>query len=81
MVQHVHGAFRSIIQSTLWMDEITKSKAINKTDSMKRFISFPEALNDKKIIDDFYSNVRGNLFNLHTTYMTPFHFIFSLKMT
>lgn len=57
-MQHVHKAFRSIVQSTQWMDDVTKAKAINKTDSMKRFISFPESLRNKEEIDNYYSNVR-----------------------
>lgn len=58
IVKHVHRAFKSVIQSAQWMDDSTKLKAVNKTNSMKLKISFSDKLKEKEEIDNYYSEVR-----------------------
>lgn len=62
------------------MDEITKSKAINKTDSMKRYISFPDALFDKKRIDDLYANVSTNYLDTTRLYIISYFEVILLML-
>ena len=40
------------------MDDSTKLKAVNKTNSMKLKISFSDKLKEEEEIDNYYSDVR-----------------------
>ncbi|XKL62695.1 hypothetical protein PGB90_002528 [Kerria lacca] len=52
MVDNIREAFIKILNETTWMNSGTKEKALNKTNSMKMFVAFPDYLNFKDYIDN-----------------------------
>lgn len=42
------------------MDPMTKSKAVEKAESIVKYIAFPDELLDKEKVEKFYANVKSN---------------------
>lgn len=57
MVDNIRGVFKNILIQASWMDETTRERALNKTDSIKAIIGYPEFLADKQGLDKYYSTV------------------------
>lgn len=67
LVRRLQTEFISSLQNAMWMDETTRSLAIEKSEAMRSFIAYPEwLLNDTKIemaydgvklqLDDYLGN-------------------------
>lgn len=57
MMENIHWAFEKIVKELKWMDDVTKIKTMNKAQKMKIFIGYPEFLNDKTKLDEYYDDV------------------------
>ncbi len=57
MVDSIQLAFLENMETIEWMDEKSKTAAISKIKSMKKYIGFPRWLSNKNILEKYYENV------------------------
>lgn len=57
MVNDLKLVFEDDLKEVEWMDEKTKTQAINKLHSMSTLIGYPEELDDDQFLEDYYKNV------------------------
>ncbi len=84
MINHILKVFKEMINSSPWMDEITKTKALNKTNAMNRLIAFPDSIVTKEDLGEYYKGVsmssaelRGRKAN-DPEFLLTSHFLFWL---
>lgn len=73
MVKNIHNQFIKLLNNISWMDEQTKSIAIDKFEKIKYFILYPdELLNDTKIAEyhKTYNNLEFNNKNFFENFMS-----------
>uniref|UniRef100_A0A1I7WVX6 Peptidase_M13_N domain-containing protein n=1 Tax=Heterorhabditis bacteriophora TaxID=37862 RepID=A0A1I7WVX6_HETBA len=58
MIKLLRNSFVELVQQNSWMDEATKSVAIDKANSMIDNIGYPELTNDIQKLDEQYNEVR-----------------------
>ncbi len=58
MLQSIRTAFVDHISEVTWMDEETRTKAIDKADAIIQKIGYPDILDDAGKLDQYYENVR-----------------------
>lgn len=57
MTENIRSTFADKIKNLPWLDENTRSKAIQKLNSTKTNIGYPEWMNDSQKIDQYYDKV------------------------
>lgn len=57
MVTDIRNEFEDILKSVSWMDEKTRTNAIDKAKSMSTHIAYPDELLDNKKLEAFYEDV------------------------
>lgn len=57
MVNNIRSVFKNILIQASWMDEKTRERALNKTDSIRAIIGYPDFLADKQGLDKYYNRV------------------------
>lgn len=66
MVNKIVEEFKRTIETSSWMDESTKQKAIKRLESLKKVIGYDERLQDIAEVENFYSKLTkdfdGNFF-------------------
>ncbi len=68
MVADVRYAFGKVVEAAEWMDNDTRTVALEKSSTMRTYISHPLWLYNVSALDEFYASVR-------------FRFIYVLKNT
>ena len=56
-VQYIRKAFEFLAPHITWMDEETKSNALEKLRAMGQFIAYPDEFLDRSTMDDYYKGV------------------------
>ena len=54
MVAYIRNTFEALLPHIEWMDNDTKSNAIEKLQAMDQFIAYPEKMLDRTIMDEYY---------------------------
>ncbi|CAG7680942.1 unnamed protein product, partial [Allacma fusca] len=54
MVRHLKIAFKEMLETADWLDEFTKSKALDKITAMKEFIGYPDWLTNDTAVNDYF---------------------------
>merc|ERR1712020_730336 len=57
MIANIKSAFKSVIQEVKWMDQLTKFRALNKLQSMRNFIAYPDELTDEDTVTKHHSGL------------------------
>lgn len=57
MVLNLKQAFKSMIDDATWMDMADKATAKEKVDAINDFIGYPDWINDKIAVEDYYKGV------------------------
>lgn len=57
MISHLKNAFNRLVQESQWMDEETKTRALEKAAAMKEFVAYPEWIRNKTELTQFYHGV------------------------
>lgn len=57
MIGNLKEAFRLNIQELDWMDDETKSKALDKLNMTKEFIGYPDEILDQAILEELYKDL------------------------
>ena len=57
MIANIKSAFKKVVQDVEWMDQLTKSKALNKLQVMKNFIAYPDELTDEDTVTKHHSGL------------------------
>jgi predicted metalloendopeptidase len=57
LLEGIRQAFIESVPSLDWMDEATKASAIDKASKVTNRIGFPDFIQDKDLLDDYYSDV------------------------
>uniref|UniRef100_A0A915JE92 Peptidase M13 N-terminal domain-containing protein n=1 Tax=Romanomermis culicivorax TaxID=13658 RepID=A0A915JE92_ROMCU len=71
MITKIKSAFRSILSNgTTWMDDATKSAALEKLDAMKDNVGYPDMAIDDKKLDEYYENLTMEGLNKSSTYFS-----------
>lgn len=58
MVDDLYSAFNLIVQNSKWLDNETKEKALEKAEKMITLVGYPDFVNDPKLLDEYYANLR-----------------------
>lgn len=58
MIGDLTEAFIGILKESDWLDEQTRSKAIDKVDNMITLLGYPDFIENPKLLDRYYENVR-----------------------
>ena len=53
-VAYIRKTFEFLVPHISWMDQETKTKAIEKLRVMGQFIAYPDELLDREIMDNYY---------------------------
>ena len=56
-VQYIRKTFEFLVPHITWMDQETKSNALEKLRAMGQFIAYPDELLDRSIMDDYYKGM------------------------
>lgn len=56
-MNNIHKAFEKIVNELNWMDNITKTRTLNKAKQMRTLIGFPEFITDQIELDNYYADV------------------------
>ncbi len=57
MVQNIKNSLKRTISNADWMDPLTKLRALNKTDSIRALVAYPDSLSNSSFLDDHYNDV------------------------
>ena len=57
MLNDIHVAFRELLDSNDWMDDLSRQKAIVKADNIITLLGFPEYAANEDDLDKFYGNI------------------------
>lgn len=57
MINSIHNEFIRMLESTTWMDTITRNAAIEKAKAMNFFIGCPNELKENAKLDEYYQNL------------------------
>lgn len=57
MISHLKDAFNELVKKSQWMDEETKTRALEKAASMKEFVAYPDWIRNKTELTKFYYGV------------------------
>ncbi|KAL3283408.1 hypothetical protein HHI36_006553 [Cryptolaemus montrouzieri] len=61
IIKYIIAAFKRTIQDeTVWMDGITKARALEKADSLITHVAYAEELLDDETLEDMYSDIHVN---------------------
>lgn len=58
MVSDLQDAFQEVLNSSDWMDDDTKQKALYKAQQMVTLLGYPEYAEDAELLDKYYENLR-----------------------
>lgn len=58
MINNIKSSFKKVIDEVSWMDQLTKSKALQKLKAMTNFIAYPEELTNEKIVTQHHSGLK-----------------------
>ena len=57
MISNLREAFKSLVDEATWMDSDTKVIAKDKADFMVENIGFPDWINNRTALENYYSGV------------------------
>lgn len=57
MLDDIKEAFASLVSKTDWMDKLTKTETLQKSQKMKSEIGYPEWIFDEESLDGYYEGV------------------------
>ena len=66
MVNYITKAFNDILNTVDWMDEATRQRALEKSNSIYTSIAYPPELLDDSKVDEYYDGVSSIYINLNT---------------
>uniref|UniRef100_V5GXP8 Neprilysin-2 n=1 Tax=Anoplophora glabripennis TaxID=217634 RepID=V5GXP8_ANOGL len=58
MIKDIKNSFTEIMNQTTWMDEQSKTVAIQKINNLVTIMGYPDFVSNKTLLDRFYENVR-----------------------
>ncbi|KAJ8982592.1 hypothetical protein NQ317_005064 [Molorchus minor] len=58
MIRDLQSSFMEIIDEATWMDEESKTVAVQKVENMVTLLGYPDFADNKTLLDRFYENVR-----------------------
>lgn len=58
LVSDLKSTFRIMLKKIDWMDQATKSKALEKVNAMDSHVGYPQELLDDNVLEKYYSSVR-----------------------
>ncbi|KAG7158196.1 neprilysin-1-like isoform X2 [Homarus americanus] len=58
MVDDIRSAFKDLLAVNKWMDEDTKPKAVEKADTVSKFIAYPEWYGNTTALDTYYRGLQ-----------------------
>lgn len=61
MIENLREAFKSLVDEATWMDADTKVIAKDKADFMVENIGFPDWINNRTALENYYSGVSNKL--------------------
>ena len=56
-VEYIRKTFEYLVPHVSWMDQETKTKAIEKLRAMGQFIAYPDELRNRSIMDHYYKDL------------------------
>ena len=59
-VEYIRKTFEYLVPHVSWMDQETKTKAIEKLRAMGQFIAYPDELRNRSIMDHYYKGLYNN---------------------
>jgi len=65
MIENLREAFKSLVDEATWMDSDTKVIAKDKADFMVENIGFPDWINNRTALENYYSGVSNKLRAIH----------------
>ena len=78
-VQYIRKAFEFLAPHITWMDEETKSNALEKLRAMGQFIAYPDEFLDRSTMDDYYKGVLVMIHLLIDCSFNLFHNIITIN--
>lgn len=57
MIDSIHKEFIRMLETTPWMDSVTRNSAIEKAKAMNFYIGCPNELTDNAKLDEYYQNL------------------------
>ncbi|CAB4068160.1 MMEL1 [Lepeophtheirus salmonis] len=60
MVKYIKKEFKKILQEITWMDEQTRTRAINKLAAIKEYIAYPEEIMKVENLEELYKGLKIN---------------------
>lgn len=69
MLTDITEAFKSLVREVHWMDKDTKKATLDKIDSIRSYIGYPEWLMKPGELEEFYDGV-SNYFLIFILYIT-----------
>ncbi|XP_035217911.1 neprilysin-2-like [Stegodyphus dumicola] len=60
MVHYIHKAYLNMLERNDWMDEKTKTKAIEKANAIMTLVGYPKELMNDSFISEYYKNLTLN---------------------
>jgi len=57
MVENLRVSFKQMVTVAEWMENVTKTEAIAKADAIRSFMAYPEWLDNKTAVEEFYGGL------------------------
>lgn len=57
MINYLKDAFNELVQKSQWMDEETKTQALEKAAAIKQFVAYPDWIRNITELTHFYQGV------------------------
>ena len=76
MIDYIRKSFKSMVDTSSWMDENTKIEATKKLDKMGQIIAYPNEIIDQNLMDNLHQGKYFTFWYTHCEEITIFMYIF-----